>query len=52
MELDAGFVEEGVDVGGEGEVEGEVFLEEFGAAVSHAKGNAFEHAAFLVEVEL
>lgn len=52
MELDAGFVEEGVDVRGEGEVEGEIFLEEFGKAVGHAEADAFEHAAFLIEVKL
>lgn len=51
LELDAGFVEEGVDMGRKGEVEGEILLEELGAALGHAKADAFEHAAFLIEVE-
>ena len=51
MELDAGFVEEGVDVRAEGKMEREILFEELRAPVCHAKADPFEHAVVLIEVE-
>src|SRR5580692_832010 len=43
LQLDAGFVEECVDVGREGDVELEAFFCQARALICHAKGDTFEH---------
>jgi hypothetical protein len=48
LKLDARFIEKGIDMGAEGNMEGEVLFQELLPAVGHAESDAFEHTVFFL----